>query len=169
MRNLRTHCKKGHEYTEENTYIQPNSGTKTCRECQRIVNKKCFQNVKDDPEFILYMREKRASWRERNPDYHKFHGLLRDYKITRESYEAMLQNQDNKCPICGVELNEDARVQVDHDHGCCPGARKTCGACVRGIICGLCNQGLGQFKDDETRLRKAADYLKNYRESKCPQ
>jgi hypothetical protein len=31
----RTHCRHGHEYTEENTYYFPN-GTYRCRECHRI-------------------------------------------------------------------------------------------------------------------------------------
>ena len=30
----KTHCKYGHEYTHENTYLQK-SGYRTCRECQR--------------------------------------------------------------------------------------------------------------------------------------
>lgn len=30
---LRTHCKKGHEYTSENTYINPTSGQRACRTC----------------------------------------------------------------------------------------------------------------------------------------
>lgn len=34
-RHSATHCKKGHEFTEENTYIQPATGYRLCRECQR--------------------------------------------------------------------------------------------------------------------------------------
>ena len=30
-----THCKRGHEFTEENTYQNPTSGWRQCRECQR--------------------------------------------------------------------------------------------------------------------------------------
>lgn len=164
-KNQATHCKNGHEYTEENTYIQPKTGQRACRTCQRISNKKRWERLKGDPDHNVRVRKSRAKWRDENPEYHKYHGLFRDYQITRESYEQMLREQDNKCLICEVELTEEARPQVDHDHECCPGAKKTCGKCVRGIICGLCNQGLGQFKDDEFRLRKAADYLKRYRES----
>lgn len=31
----KTHCKRGHEFTKDNTYIQKN-GTRCCRTCQRI-------------------------------------------------------------------------------------------------------------------------------------
>jgi len=32
----RTHCKNGHEFTEENTYHAPNKAGRICRECGRI-------------------------------------------------------------------------------------------------------------------------------------
>lgn len=33
---LITHCPSGHEYTSENTYINPNNNKRYCRECKRI-------------------------------------------------------------------------------------------------------------------------------------
>lgn len=33
---LKTHCPRGHEYTAENTYIQPSKGCRRCRECGRM-------------------------------------------------------------------------------------------------------------------------------------
>lgn len=35
----RTHCSRGHEYNEENTYYKP-SGKRICRACGRIYNQK---------------------------------------------------------------------------------------------------------------------------------
>lgn len=35
-RPLKTHCKQGHEYTPENTYIFPGRTDRQCRECRRI-------------------------------------------------------------------------------------------------------------------------------------
>ena len=38
----RTHCPKGHEYTAENTYLQPRTGTlmRSCKECRRATNRR---------------------------------------------------------------------------------------------------------------------------------
>jgi hypothetical protein len=35
----RTHCPNGHEYTEENTYIDPGKGFRQCRQCRRERNR----------------------------------------------------------------------------------------------------------------------------------
>lgn len=33
-----THCQRGHEWNEENTYIRPDLGTRQCRACQRLIH-----------------------------------------------------------------------------------------------------------------------------------
>ena len=35
----KTHCKRGHEYTPENTYVQPSSKARICKICKRITRK----------------------------------------------------------------------------------------------------------------------------------
>jgi hypothetical protein len=49
-------------------------------------------------------------------------------------------------------------LAVDHDHNCCP-SKKTCGKCIRGLLCMDCNRGLGYFRDDTARLDRAISYL----------
>lgn len=41
----KTHCPRGHKYTEENTYIQPSTGSRLCRIC-RIRFNTIFDNMK---------------------------------------------------------------------------------------------------------------------------
>lgn len=65
------------------------------------------------------------------------------------------------CSICSEEFDKiKPQAAVDHDHSCCPG-RRSCGKCVRGVLCHRCNQGLGLFRDNPAYLEAAADYLKN--------
>ena len=36
----KTHCPQGHEYTPENTYIEPKGGNRHCKICQKLTNQK---------------------------------------------------------------------------------------------------------------------------------
>jgi hypothetical protein len=83
---------------------------------------------------------------------------LRRYGLTPERYKEMLEKQDNACAICLKELEVP---RVDHDHRCCPGQR-SCGECVRGLLCATCNQGLGLLGDSPANLVRAANYLEAY-------
>lgn len=84
-----------------------------------------------------------------SPDVQRF----RRYGITREQYEAAVALG---CMICG---RTERKLHVDHDHSCCPSIQKSCGKCVRGLICGSCNRALGLLGDDAETLRRAAAYL----------
>ena len=72
------------------------------------------------------------------------------YGLTPAEYEAL----GNACRVCG---SADDQV-VDHDHACCPDKR-SCGKCVRGLLCGPCNKAAGFLRDDPVRARALADYL----------
>lgn len=79
---------------------------------------------------------------------------LYNYSLTPGQYDAMLEAQGGHCLTC--EATEG--LVVDHDHACCPD-QKSCGKCVRAILCNGCNTALGMAKEDATRLRKLADYI----------
>ncbi len=85
----------------------------------------CVLRYRNTPEYIERLRWQR---------------LRRRYGITREYYETMLAGQNGCCAICG--RSDDAGLVVDHDHFCCPG-EKSCGDCIRGLLCSLCNLKLG--------------------------
>lgn len=91
----------------------------------------------------------------RDPDKDR----LRNYGLTAEDVAEILRQLDGKCPICNIDISD--RFVVDHDNKCCPreAGRDTCGKCVRGLICGRCNSGLGMFLDNPQAIRNAADYL----------
>lgn len=83
--------------------------------------------------------------------------LKRKYGMTQDDYDTLLLAQDNKCPICGIELElQDTgqkRATVDHCHET---------GKVRAILCSGCNKGLGHYLDKPELLRSAANYLETY-------
>ena len=68
------------------------------------------------------------------------------YRIGQDDVEALIERQGGLCPVC----LKAAPTAVDHDH--------VTGA-VRGILCGDCNTGMGQLRDDPWVLRRAIEYL----------
>src|SRR5262245_38575161 len=67
--------------------------------------------------------------------------------------------------ICALCRAVGRRLDIDHDHRCCPGER-ACGECFRGMLCRSCNVGLGLFQDDPALLRKAARYIEEAQQLK---
>lgn len=85
----------------------------------------------------------------------KTSGEMRRYGAKTED---VLEAQGGACLICGTDDPGSYRWQMDHDHSCCPGS-STCGKCIRGVLCHLCNLGLGSFKDSVETLYAAIQYL----------
>lgn len=94
--------------------------------------------------------------------------LSQQYNITYGRWLEMYRKQDGLCAICrGKETRKDPRTRellrlsVDHDHACCSGS-KSCGKCVRSLLCSRCNGGIAAFRDSPYLLLTAADYLKKH-------
>lgn len=82
------------------------------------------------------------------------------FGLTPAQYARMLEAQGGGCGICGGLNTSGRALSVDHDHACCSG-EKSCGKCVRGLLCENCNHGLGNFRDSPDRMRAAIRYLAN--------
>ncbi|NBE56837.1 hypothetical protein GUY60_36560 [Streptomyces sp. YC537] len=88
---------------------------------------------------------------------------LRNYGLTREFADRLFQHQGGRCAICKVvEFARGRTPDVDHDHACCPG-RRSCGECVRALVCSKCNAyGLAWYEALPAELRTYGvlnDYL----------
>jgi hypothetical protein len=92
-----------------------------------------------------------------------FHYYYREYyNISLEQYEILFEEQEKVCGICRKTDSRNIRLAVDHDKRCCPG-RKSCGKCVRGLLCGNCNRKLGFYE-----IYKEKCYIWINREPKFP-
>lgn len=77
--------------------------------------------------------------------------LKREYGITPEQYEELLEKQNYCCAVCERHQDEfPRRLAVDHNHI----TRE-----IRGLLCTHCNRHLvGRHRDGEV-LRKVAAYI----------
>lgn len=76
------------------------------------------------------------------------------YGLTEEQYQTMLEQQEGLCACC----KEVPPTCVDHDHSCCSG-RKTCGKCVRQLLCKKCNTFIGYIESNPGLISQAIAYL----------
>ena len=75
----------------------------------------------------------------------------RQYGVTPEMLQEMIEDQDGKCAICKTDKpGGKGDWHIDHNHQ----TNK-----VRGLLCQKCNQGLGLFNDSPRLLESALDYL----------
>ena len=82
-----------------------------------------------------YMRR----WIALNRDKTAVNRLWIKYRLRPDDVASLLQAQHDCCAICQRPFGDDRAWQPDHDHKCCPG-ETSCGACIRGLLCGYCNR-----------------------------
>jgi len=78
------------------------------------------------------------------PEDRRRRHLKRLYGLSPEQYDEMLAKQDGKCALC-LRPQDKKHFSVDHDHRCCQG-KKSCGKCVRGILCQPCNRRVASLE-----------------------
>lgn len=90
---------------------------------------------------------------------HRERHLRKSYGLTTEEYQAMVQQQNNCCAICGKEeirrLPDGNLKPLSVDHCHVTGE-------VRALLCNDCNATIGFAKDDITILQNAIKYLQKF-------
>ena len=85
--------------------------------------------------------------------------MYKNYGITREQYDILLESQNYNCKICGSSDSgrdyDEKTLLVDHCHET---------GQIRGLLCHPCNVSLGLMRDDPERLNKAAEYIRAFEE-----
>lgn len=162
-----------YKVTRRNKRHEPMPTEKVCKKHGLLDKASLIYTEKGLLRCRLCQYEKNRSWQKRNPEKQKQYkrqtylrhceryteeAILRQRKITKEEYLALIEKQDNKCAICFLEesviMRKDRSVSplsIDHDH---------ISGKLRGLLCARCNRGLGSFKESEERLINAINYLR---------
>jgi hypothetical protein len=83
-------------------------------------------------------RDYRRAYHQANRGVYAERNRTTAHGITRTIRDWMYESQDRACAGCHTPM-PDEKLEVDHDHACCPGKR-SCGRCVRGLLCHPCNK-----------------------------
>lgn len=126
------------------------------KKANKQVSNKAWQEANRD-HINQRRRENRQKTLLEDPDYARRKKLWWNYKITPEKYKEILLSQDSSCAICR-EPSEGFKLLVDHDHSCCSTKAKSCGKCVRGLLCSYCNLNLGRIENKKW-FQSASGYL----------
>jgi hypothetical protein len=115
-----------------------------CKKCEATASRTWR---KDNPQEF---KRRKKQWKDNNPEKHLRGCRRRAWKrlgLDPDLIEPQYNAHDKNCDCCGEEMEV---VYTDHCHST---------GHFRGFLCSGCNIGLGQFKDNPTRLHKAIDYL----------
>jgi Recombination endonuclease VII len=135
-KNTLTHCRKGHEWTPENTRVSAKSN-RNCLACMKERSRRWYRN--NDGASNAYERNRIK--------------LLRKVGWTVEAYNIAAVTQNELCAICKKKCPSGRRLAADHDH--------VTGK-ARELLCVNCNSALGSFFDDPALLGLAIAYLKKH-------
>lgn len=137
---------------------------KTCRSCSQILPVVLFYKSKKHKDGyrskckLCHNAESTANYQ---ADKRKWRDAFyrRRYGIGVVDYEAMLVLQDHRCVTCDQPESrvDHENLSVDHDRRCCPGPR-SCGKCIRGLLCGRCNRLLGVYETNAELFAQFESY-----------
>jgi hypothetical protein len=104
-------------------------------------------------KYYLENKDKVRKYQKNNQDLIMNTVYKKKYGITIDDYNDRLKNQNYRCLICGIHIDElPKKLSVDHNHI----TKK-----VRGLICYKCNLGIANFNDNIDILYSAIKYLKD--------
>lgn len=128
-----------------------------CQDCSAPIDDRDARCLRCEP------CQKAAALRSMRESHHRRRAQVAKARIRQRfkiDVDEWLARQGNACAICRRPFEDGVVVmQVDHDHSCCPVKGRSCGKCVRGLLCRPCNQALGLLEDDPVRAASLVTYL----------
>lgn len=77
---------------------------------------------------------------------------IRTFRLSLEDLVVILKEQNNQCAVCETPLGK--KFAIDHCHFTGE---------VRGILCSLCNSGIGLLRDNPDICERASIYLRRFK------
>ena len=134
-----------------------------CSTCKEDKDESCFHkagNKKRGYQFSCISCRKKIKDKQKNSmtseEWYltqRQYWLKSKYGLNLEDYNNLVKEQNHKCAICDTDEVDSFKglLFVDHCH--------TTGK-IRGLLCHHCNTALGKFKDSESILMKAIEYVR---------
>lgn len=145
-------CEKGHPVRPRDAWRH--LVEKTCTNCHVCKPIECFWHRRPGGPRLPRCKDcLRAQRRPCTSEQARQCKLRSKYGMEACDYDTVLARQGGGCAICGDlpgDSTDSRALHVDHCHA---------SGEVRGILCALCNRGLGLFSDDVARLAGAIVYL----------
>lgn len=139
-------CKEEYPYTEEYFYNNKTMVSGLTHYCKSCMKRNTTRSGNRSEEKILKLQHMQ-----------RINLFKKTYSLTEQDVRDLMDLFKGTCHICGKSLvtpESQKSYAIDHDH-------KT--GEIRGLLCKLCNVGLGHFQDSPELLEKAAQYLRDHR------
>jgi hypothetical protein len=136
--------------------------TGSCKECRNQHLRQRTEEQREKKRITDRQSRRKADVKQRRSarrkdserEYDRSYRRKKKYGLTQADVDRLRVDQGDACLICKQPF--DGVPHIDHDHTT---------NLVRGLLCKMCNLGLGFFKDDSARLRSAIKYLASSNES----
>ena len=163
QRNLRLGIVGKREHAETDRLALLEQGLKRCGPCQRVLPLDAFRqdvrskNGKTGRCRECAKRQTNKHWSSLSDREKLRRKIVYYYHLTLEQYDALLDIQQGVCAVCKTSDPGPRGWHIDHDHQCCPKDSRSCGRCVRGLLCGRCNRWLGYYEELADSSQKYLD------------
>jgi hypothetical protein len=147
-----------------------------CKLCRHTARRERMGAVLEKPrcktneEKVQRLKNSQVQYKRLYPERlkltHRSSKLKYNFKLSLDQFVWLLESQNGLCFLCKMpESRVDSRtgitmnLSVDHDHRCCNASGKSCGNCVRHLLCSMCNTILGYIEAKPNQVWRYADYV----------
>lgn len=130
--------------------LRDENGRKRCTKCDLWLPEEYFHRGSNSLDgLVSWCRDCQSEARKSRP---AFINTCRSHNVKVEWFQNAILDG---CSLCGAK---GRKLNIDHDHSCCASAR-SCGKCVRGLLCFKCNTALGHLGDSRESVERVLTYL----------